>query len=69
MQIKLKKEALDSGGLCSTSSHQGFSKGVWNSLNNGETVEVDSIPTICKDKIEEVVKVNYKPSSQKKGGK
>ena len=26
MKIKLKKEVLDAGGLCSTGSHQGFSK-------------------------------------------
>jgi hypothetical protein len=65
MKIKLTKEALTDGGLCSSSSHQGFAKTVWNELNNGGTVEVDSIPDICKGKLEEVSTT----TSKKSGGK
>ena len=42
MKIKLKKEVLESGGLSSVGSHQGFTKKNWQSLNNGDTVEVDN---------------------------
>jgi len=54
MNIKLKKEVLSSGGLCSSGSHQGFPTVVWAELNAGKTVEVDEIPDRCKDKIETV---------------
>ena len=63
MKIKLTKEALTSGGLCSSSSHQGFAKDLWHKLNDGKTVEVDSIPTRAKAQIEEVA------TSTKSGGK
>ena len=79
MKIKLTKEALDSGGLSSSSSCQGFTTDVWGELNLGKTVEVDSIPPRCKEtnKIEEVASASPKPSpkpsssksSSKKGGK
>ena len=42
MKIKLTQEVLDSGGLPSTGSHQGFTVGVWNLLNSGKVVEVDN---------------------------
>ena len=54
MKIKLKKEVLSSGGLCSSGSHQGFPAVVWVGLNAGKVVEVDEIPDRCKDKIETV---------------
>tara|TARA_Y100000310_G_scaffold106811_1_gene105268 strand:- start:621 stop:836 length:216 start_codon:yes stop_codon:yes gene_type:complete len=71
MKIKLKKETLALGGLCSSGSHQGFPKALWGKLNNGETIEIDSIPNRVKDQIEEVttkVKSGGK-SSSKKGDK
>ena len=69
MKIKLKKEVLESGGLCSSSSHQGFITSDWTKLNAGKTVEVDSIPDICKDQIEQVEGTNYKAPATKKGDK
>ena len=54
MKIKLKKEVLESGGLSSVGSHQGFTKKNWQSLNNGDTVEVDNIPEKSKSYIEQV---------------
>ena len=66
MKIKLTQEVLDSGGLPSTGSHQGFTVGVWNLLNSGKVVEVGSIPEKSKDKIEEVAVSSPKPSSKKK---
>ena len=65
MKIKLKKDTLDLGGLASSSSHQGFLISQWDKLNNGETIEVDNIPEICKDNIEEVIA----KSPKKEGGK
>ena len=53
MKIKLKKDVLESGGLPSVGSHQGFTKNIWQSLNNGDTVEVDSIPERSKSNIEQ----------------
>ena len=69
MKIKLKKEVLESGGLCSSSSHQGFITSDWTKLNAGNTVEVDSIPDICKDQIEQVEGTSYKTPATKKGDK
>ena len=69
MKIKLKKEVLGSGGLCSSSSHQGFITSDWTKLNAGKTVEVDSIPDICKDQIEQVEGTSYKAPAINKGGK
>ena len=69
MEIKLKKEVLESGGLCSSSSHQGFITSDWTKLNAGKTITVDSIPDICKDKIEQVEGKGYKAPAIKKGGK
>ena len=66
MEIKLKKEVLESGGLSSVGSHQGFNKSIWSCLNNGETVEVDKIPNKSKDKVEEVKVISPKTSSKKK---
>ena len=62
MNIKLKKEVLSSGGLCSSGSHQGFPTVVWAELNAGKTVEVDEIPDRCKDKIETVSASSSSPS-------
>jgi len=53
MKIKLKKEVLESGGLSSSGSHQGFTKNDWFSLNNGKIVDVTNIPKKSKDKVEE----------------
>ena len=58
MKIKLKKDVLESGGLPSVGSHQGFTKNIWQSLNNGDTVEVDSIPERSKSNIEQVKSKN-----------
>ena len=69
MKIKLKKEVLNSGGLCSSSSHQGFTPLDWINLNSGKTIEIDSIPDISKDKIEQVGGTSYKTPATKKGGK
>tara|TARA_Y100001938_G_C7768699_1_gene272168 strand:+ start:146 stop:394 length:249 start_codon:yes stop_codon:yes gene_type:complete len=75
MKIKLKKDVLESGGLPSAGSHQGFTKNIWQSLNNGDTVEVDSIPERSKNNVEQVKSKNKtegvnvkvkKPSSIKK---
>ena len=68
MKIKLKKEVLDTGGLSSVGSHQGFPKDLWSKLNGGKTIEVDSIPAKAKDQIEEVAasaKSSGKSSSKK----
>ena len=67
MKIKLKEEALANGGLSSSSSCQGFKTNVWSKLNQGKTVEVDSIPGKCREshKIEEVASTTSKPSSPK----
>ena len=69
MKIKLKEEVLNSGGLCSSSSHQGFIPSDWINLNAGKVVEVDNIPDISKDKIEQVGGTSYKAPAIKKGGK
>ena len=75
MKIKLKKDVLELGGLSSAGSHQGFTKNIWQSLNNGDTVEVDNIPEKSKSYIEQVKSKNKtegvkakakKPSSIKK---
>ncbi len=66
MKIKLKKEILESGGLTSSGSHQGFTKKIWDSLNDGKTVKVDSIPKKSKKNVEEVKASSPKPSSPKK---
>ena len=54
MKIKLKKEVLDSGGLCSSGSHQGFPVSSWIKLNSGKTIEVGSIPAMAKSQVEKV---------------
>ena len=71
MDIKLTKEAKASGGLSSSSSCQGFTTDVWNKLNSGKTVTVDSIPVKCRElnKIEEVAAINQKSSSSKSSSK
>ena len=66
MKIKLKKEVLESGGLCSSGSHQGFTKKNWFSLNNGKIVDVANIPEKSKNKKEEVKVASPKPSSKNK---
>lgn len=69
MKIKLKKEALDNGGLCSSGSHQGFPKNLWVELNSGKTIEVDSIPPKAVDQVEEVSTIAKSKASSKKGDK
>ena len=70
MKIKLKKEVLDAGGLTSVGSHQGYPKDLWHKLNDGQTIEVDSIPAKAKDQIEEVAtSTKSGKSSSSKGDK
>ena len=69
MKIKLKKEVLDAGGLCSTGSHQGFSKDLWRKLNSGNTIEIDSIPSRAKYQVEEVAGVGTKSNNVKNKSK
>ena len=66
MEIKLKKDApkLESWG-----SHQGFPVSIWRDLNNGKTVEFDSIPDDAKEQVEEVSASSSKKASSNKGGK
>ena len=74
MKIKLKKDAPL---LESHSSHQGFPTSEWSKLNAGQTIEVDKIPDVCKDKIETVssssssssTSSSSSSSSQSSGGK
>ena len=66
MKMKLKKGAER---LESHSSHQGFPVNLWRRLNNGETVEFDSIPDDAKDQIEEVAASSTKKTSSKEGVK
>jgi len=35
-------------------SHSGFSREQWNKLNEGKTVEVDAIPEVAKQFVDEV---------------
>lgn len=50
MKVKLKKKK----SLSCSSSHQGLKYEDWLSLNNGKSVEVDSIPSLLKDSVEVV---------------
>ena len=69
MKVKLKEGMK----LASHGSHQGFPVSIWNRLNSGKTVAVDSIPERAKDKIEEVSTATSKKTTTKtsssKGGK
>ena len=65
MKIKLKKEVLDGGGLCSSSSFQGFPKDIWNKLNNGGTVEVDKIPVRGEGQVETIDSATIKSDKSK----
>ena len=60
MKIKLK------GGekLSSNMNYYGLELGGWVALNQGKVVELDVVPKLITDKIEEV-----KTASSKKGGK
>ena len=60
MKIKLK------GGekLSSNMNYYGLELGDWVALNQGKVVELDVVPKLITDKIEEV-----KTASSKKGGK
>ena len=60
MKIKLK------GGekLSSNMNYYGLELGDWVALNQGNVVELDVVPKLITDKIEEV-----KTASSKKGGK
>ena len=65
MKMKLKKDAVK---LESAFSHQGFPTDLWIKLNNGETIEFDSIPDDAKNQVEEVsTSSNKNKSSSKKG--
>ena len=64
MKIKLKKETLDNGGLCSSSSHQGFNKENWLKLNKGEEIEVEQIPENSIGQVEEVSSGKTKKGSK-----
>jgi len=52
MKVKLKKGEK----LSSNQSYQGLTMDVWTALNNGKTVEVDSMPPLCKDQLETITK-------------
>ena len=51
MKIKLKKDEK----LSSNQSYQGLTMDVWTALNQGKTVEVDSMPPICEEQLEVII--------------
>ena len=51
MKVK-KKDKVDS--VPKFNSHSGFSRENWNKLNSGKVVDVDMIPEVAKDYVEEV---------------
>jgi|14_taG_2_1085336.scaffolds.fasta_scaffold07088_5 hypothetical protein len=59
MKIKLIKDQLSSAN-----AHQGLRVSDWLKLNNGGSIEVDSIPELIKDKVKEI---KQKPKEQKDG--
>ena len=48
MKVKLKKGEK----LSSNQSYQGLETEGWTALNQGKTVELDSMPSICKNQLE-----------------
>ena len=53
MKIK-KKDKVES--VPKFNSHSGFSRENWNKLNEGKVVDVDMIPEVAKNYVEEVKK-------------
>ena len=53
MKLK-KKDKCDA--VPKYNSHSGFSCNDWNKLNEGKVVDVDMIPEVAKDYVEEVKK-------------
>tara|TARA_R110002020_G_scaffold336149_1_gene551275 strand:+ start:1170 stop:1337 length:168 start_codon:yes stop_codon:yes gene_type:complete len=53
MKIKLKDKVSE---LPKYNSHSGFSRENWNKLNSGKVADVDTIPEVAKDYVEEVKK-------------
>ena len=51
MKIKLSNKKNQ---LPSSRSHQGLRYTDWFKLNSGKSIEIDSIPELIKDKVEEV---------------
>ena len=60
MKIKLKKDEK----LSSNQNYCGLNLDAWIALNQGKQVELDIVPKLIKEKVEEV-----KSASNKKGGK
>jgi len=60
MKIKLKKDEK----LSSNQNYCGLNLDDWIALNQGKQVELDIVPKLIKEKVEEV-----KSASSKKGGK
>ena len=60
MKIKLKKDEK----LSSNMNYCGLNLDDWIALNQGKQVELDIVPKLIKEKVEEV-----KSASNKKGGK
>tara|TARA_R100000664_G_scaffold19331_1_gene28486 strand:- start:1312 stop:1494 length:183 start_codon:yes stop_codon:yes gene_type:complete len=60
MKIKLKKDEK----LSSNQNYCGLNLDDWIALNQGKQVELDIVPKLIKEKVEEV-----KSASNKKGGK
>ena len=48
MKVKLKKNEK----LSANQSYQGLTMEVWIALNQGKTVELGSMPLICKNQLE-----------------
>jgi hypothetical protein len=53
--MKVKKKDKVSA-IPKYNSHSGFSRDNWNKLNEGKAVEVDAVPEVAKDFVEEVKK-------------
>ena len=53
MKVK-KKDKCDA--VPKYNSHSGFSRDDWNKLNEGKTVDLDALPEVAKEFVEEVKK-------------
>ena len=51
MKVKLKDKVSE---LPKYNSHSGFSRDNWNKLNAGKSVEIDAVPEVAKNYVEEV---------------
>ncbi|MBT7929622.1 hypothetical protein HN682_06885 [Candidatus Peregrinibacteria bacterium] len=51
MKIKLKDKKIQ---LSSSHSHRGVKYADWLKLNDGKSIEIDSIPELIKDEVVEV---------------